>query len=68
VETASSSFSAGTPETATLGSTGTPTWAISSFASSLFPMEAMAVGDGPTKTSPASLTARANAGLSARKP
>ena len=51
-----------------LGSTGTPAAAISCLAAILSPIAAMACGAGPTKVSPASAQAWANAAFSDRKP
>lgn len=50
------------------GTTGTPASRTVSFARILSPIRSMASADGPMKTSPASVTARANAAFSARKP
>ncbi len=50
------------------GSTGTPAAAIRSRAATLEPIAAMASGDGPTNTSPASAQARANPASSDRNP
>ena len=51
-----------------LGSVGTPAARISSLDPIFDPMASMASGGGPTHTSPASATARANAPDSDRKP
>ena len=50
------------------GSTGTPAAAMIALASTLEPMAAIVPGAGPTKMSPASAQARANAAFSDRKP
>ena len=51
-----------------LGSTGTPAAAMMALALTLSPMAAMVSAAGPTKISPASAQARANAAFSDRKP
>ena len=50
------------------GSTGTPASAIMALAVTLSPIAAMVSGAGPTKISPASAQARANAAFSDRNP
>ncbi len=50
------------------GSTGTPAAAISAFASSFEPIDAIASGVGPTKVSPAAAQSRANPAFSERNP
>ncbi len=50
------------------GTTGTPAAATVSLARILSPISAMASAGGPTKVSPAPVTARAKAAFSARKP
>ena len=50
------------------GTDGTPTRCASRRALSLSPSDSIVAGVGPTKTRPASSTARANAARSARKP
>ena len=47
---------------------GTPAAAIAAFAADLLPIAAIAAAGGPTKTSPASAQACANASFSLRKP
>jgi len=56
------------PSIVMLGSTGTPAAAISSLAAILEPIASMASGGGPTKISPPSAQAWANAAFSDRKP
>ena len=50
------------------GSTGTPALAIMALAATLSPIAAMVSGAGPTKISPASAQARANAAFSDKNP
>ncbi len=56
------------PGTVTLGRTGTPAAAMMALAAILSPMAWIVSGAGPTKTSPASAQARANAAFSDRNP
>ncbi len=58
----------GSPVMVAPGSTGTPAAAMIALASTLEPMAAIVSGAGPTKMSPASTQARANAAFSDRKP
>ena len=54
--------------TASDPSTGTPAASISFFAATFDPIASIEAGAGPTQTSPASMTARANSAFSERKP
>jgi hypothetical protein len=52
----------------TPGRTGTPAAAMMALAATLSPIAVIVSGRGPTKTSPASAQARANAAFSDRNP
>ena len=50
------------------GASGAPTFSATCRADTLSPRRSMASGEGPIQVRPASITARAKSGFSARKP